>query len=772
MLLAVTSPAATRAPRSSAAQLAGAASLGLAALPAAAGAWLGLLPGAAGIARGCARRARVRLLRAMRGPRPARGAGRQMRDRARGARGRQRSRPSRPRRARRVRQRPEPTRRARRSARRARSTSTRASRSARTSGCEPAVADARALGSGARPFLSDGGAVVWFDAREPDGRRQVHRLERATGARRAAGRAASPATTGGRGSRRTASTRRLRDRSLRERAFEPINWELELASALAAQPGRSRRLTYDPGPTRYGGFAPGGGLLLLWSSGARGRYAVATRGAPHAATAGSCSRRRTRSSPAARRGSCRSRGRRTRARSSSLRGDPLGVQEATLVDPATGSERGARLARRARVVGGGVLRRRRAARRRDDAPGRGGRRAARRRSASSPRASPRSAPTSRHGSVSAACGSATRAASSPPSRSASTRRGATRPGSRSSPTARAVRARATERDGRGASRCASSSAAPARAERRRAAGAQRALSCACRASTTSAACSPRTGRRRARPAAAPRWRWCCAPARRRRRAPDRARPQGGDPWSGHMAFPGGRQDPTDLSAAHTAERETFEEVGLDSRRAELLGQLDDSRAATRAARAGLAISGVRLLRRGPAPLLVQPEEVQARSGCRSRGSLEPARHVDYQFRHELGALDMPGIRVGEPERPRRVGPHVPLPRELPRRSSARRSRIAGPSSRARRSAGSRQAGIIATSITRRSASRLERLAQRAGVDGVGHLDAQRHLVVRGAARARAGCATGELGDVDAALGEHPAEPATMPARSSPAASTR
>lgn len=37
----------------------------------------------------------------------------------------------------------------------------------------------------------------------------------------------------------------------------------------------------------------------------------------------------------------------------------------------------------------------------------------------------------------------------------------------------------------------------------------------------------------------------------------------GDPWSGHMAFPGGHKDETDESLRHTAERETLEEIGLD-----------------------------------------------------------------------------------------------------------------------------------------------------------------------------------------------------------------
>ena len=52
-----------------------------------------------------------------------------------------------------------------------------------------------------------------------------------------------------------------------------------------------------------------------------------------------------------------------------------------------------------------------------------------------------------------------------------------------------------------------------------------------------------------------------------------------DPWSGHMAFPGGRQDATDESLHHTAVRETFEEVGINLREhGELVGPLDEVQA--------------------------------------------------------------------------------------------------------------------------------------------------------------------------------------------------
>lgn len=49
-----------------------------------------------------------------------------------------------------------------------------------------------------------------------------------------------------------------------------------------------------------------------------------------------------------------------------------------------------------------------------------------------------------------------------------------------------------------------------------------------------------------------------------------------DPWSGHIACPGGRMEPGDRDLAVTAERETWEETGIDIERdGRLLGHLDD-----------------------------------------------------------------------------------------------------------------------------------------------------------------------------------------------------
>ncbi|MEE2753239.1 MAG: CoA pyrophosphatase [Candidatus Latescibacterota bacterium] len=49
----------------------------------------------------------------------------------------------------------------------------------------------------------------------------------------------------------------------------------------------------------------------------------------------------------------------------------------------------------------------------------------------------------------------------------------------------------------------------------------------------------------------------------------------GDPWSGHLAFPGGRIEDSDTLPRKAAERETVEEVGLDLSEALSLGRLQD-----------------------------------------------------------------------------------------------------------------------------------------------------------------------------------------------------
>lgn len=119
----------------------------------------------------------------------------------------------------------------------------------------------------------------------------------------------------------------------------------------------------------------------------------------------------------------------------------------------------------------------------------------------------------------------------------------------------------------------------------------------------------------------------------------------GDPWSGQMAFPGGRVDPGDPSPRAAAERETREEVGLDLAGSELLGRLDDLHAGIRLV-APLVLSSFVYRIAAPMPLVIN-HEVQEALWVPVRTLRDPAARVTHRF----GAVGrFPGICVGEPDR--------------------------------------------------------------------------------------------------------------------------
>lgn len=64
----------------------------------------------------------------------------------------------------------------------------------------------------------------------------------------------------------------------------------------------------------------------------------------------------------------------------------------------------------------------------------------------------------------------------------------------------------------------------------------------------------------------------------------------GDPWSGHMAFPGGHREDTDEDLRAAAIRETLEEIGIDLAPMSYLGQLDHQHAAPRGRKLDMIIS--------------------------------------------------------------------------------------------------------------------------------------------------------------------------------------
>jgi len=122
----------------------------------------------------------------------------------------------------------------------------------------------------------------------------------------------------------------------------------------------------------------------------------------------------------------------------------------------------------------------------------------------------------------------------------------------------------------------------------------------------------------------------------------------GDPWSGQMAFPGGRVERLDPNPRFAAERETLEEVGLPLAAAEELGRLDDleGRHAGRPVELVISAFVYRVPEHRP---LVASAEVREMLWVPLAFLLEPARHVDYVYPLAPGAR-YPGIVVGDPER--------------------------------------------------------------------------------------------------------------------------
>ena len=122
-----------------------------------------------------------------------------------------------------------------------------------------------------------------------------------------------------------------------------------------------------------------------------------------------------------------------------------------------------------------------------------------------------------------------------------------------------------------------------------------------------------------------------------------------DPWSGHMAFPGGRIDPYDATARSAAERETLEEVGLPLEGAERLGRLDDLEGLKGGGRSsGIVISAFVYHHQSPGPLCAN-YEVEKAFWVPLSALSDPARRVDYTH-PMLSTETYPGILVGDPDR--------------------------------------------------------------------------------------------------------------------------
>jgi len=115
-----------------------------------------------------------------------------------------------------------------------------------------------------------------------------------------------------------------------------------------------------------------------------------------------------------------------------------------------------------------------------------------------------------------------------------------------------------------------------------------------------------------------------------------------DPWSGHMAFPGGREEPHDESLFATAVRETREEVALDlSETGRLLGELDVLPAIARGMQTGMVIAPFvfELMRDGP--LVYNDAEVAEAVWVPLEALLRGALRTTVPYEHAGQRLDLP-----------------------------------------------------------------------------------------------------------------------------------
>lgn len=121
-----------------------------------------------------------------------------------------------------------------------------------------------------------------------------------------------------------------------------------------------------------------------------------------------------------------------------------------------------------------------------------------------------------------------------------------------------------------------------------------------------------------------------------------------DPWSGHMAFPGGRVDATDADAYAAAVRETWEEVGLSLERdAERLGGLSPLEAVARGRRLPLVVVPYVFALRDPAAgerLVPNAREVAETVWVPLRYVLEAAHRGTMRWTYEGTELELPCCR--------------------------------------------------------------------------------------------------------------------------------
>lgn len=120
-----------------------------------------------------------------------------------------------------------------------------------------------------------------------------------------------------------------------------------------------------------------------------------------------------------------------------------------------------------------------------------------------------------------------------------------------------------------------------------------------------------------------------------------------DPWSGHLAFPGGRLDAADADSRNAAERETIEELGVDladPSRVKYLGRLSDVLGHAESIRVSAHVYGI-----SGNPSLRPNHEVRDAFWTPLRYCTDPRRQSMREFSYLDRTMSLPTIRLLEDE---------------------------------------------------------------------------------------------------------------------------
>lgn len=120
----------------------------------------------------------------------------------------------------------------------------------------------------------------------------------------------------------------------------------------------------------------------------------------------------------------------------------------------------------------------------------------------------------------------------------------------------------------------------------------------------------------------------------------------GDPWSGHIAFPGGRVDPSDVSTQATAERETLEEIGLDLKEhGQCIAVLDPESPVKQASRHGIQVTPYVYALDDEPDRYTLNHEVAEVYWVRIGPMLHHQTVTQFDFEHEGQLLTFPGFDI-------------------------------------------------------------------------------------------------------------------------------